>query len=72
VVDGEPKKKKKSRAKVLVVNPTQQETKNSEADILNAEVQKEQESKEFLVMPIVVMQNVGIALGIPLEKLTKE
>jgi hypothetical protein len=72
VLDGEPKKKKKkSRAKVLVVNQAQLETDNSEAEF-GQNVQKDQETEEIPVTPIVVTQNVGMALGIPPEKLTKE
>jgi hypothetical protein len=39
---------------------------------LEQTAQSDQEEEEIPVTPIVVMQNVGMALGIPPEKLTKE
>jgi hypothetical protein len=39
---------------------------------LEQTVQIDQEEEEIPVTPLVVMQNVGLALGIPPEKLTKE
>jgi hypothetical protein len=71
VIDGEPKKKKMSRAKMLVVNQTHREKENADVG-LEQNVQMDQEEEEIPVTPIVVMQNVGLALGIPPEKLTKE
>jgi hypothetical protein len=71
VIDGEPKKKKISIAKVLVVNQAHREKENADVG-LEQNIQMDQEAEEILVTPIVVMQNVGLALGIPPEKLTKE
>jgi hypothetical protein len=66
VMDVEPKKKKPSRAKMLVVNEIHSEQENAEGDLDHGQ------EEEIPVTPIVVMQNVGLALGIPPEKLTKE
>jgi hypothetical protein len=66
-MDVEPKKKKPSRAKMLVVNQIHSEQENAEEN-----VDHDQDVEEIPVTPIVVMQNVGLALGIPPEKLTKE
>jgi hypothetical protein len=71
VIDGEPKKKKMSRAKMLVVNQTHIKKENADVG-LEQNVQIDQEEEEIPVTPIVVMQNVGLALGISPEKLTKE
>jgi hypothetical protein len=71
VLDGEPKKKKLNRAKLLVVNQSSTVMENAEVS-LEQTAQIDQEEEEIPVTPIMVMQNVGLALGIPPKKLTKE
>jgi hypothetical protein len=74
VLDIQPKIKKKSRAKLLLV--TAEEIDEEEQHNLHNEDTMEEETDEaptdIPVTPLPVLQSVGIALGIAPEKLTRE
>ncbi|KAK1663842.1 hypothetical protein QYE76_052001 [Lolium multiflorum] len=74
VLDIQPKVKKKSRAKLLLVRAA--ENDEEEQHNLHNEDTREEETDEATadipVTPLPVLQSVGIALGIAPEKLTRE
>jgi hypothetical protein len=74
VLDMQPKIKKKSRAKLLLVRA--EENDEEEQHNLQKENTREEDTEEssvdIPVTPLPVLQSVGIALGIAPEKLTKE
>ncbi|KAM0875963.1 hypothetical protein ACQ4PT_036445 [Festuca glaucescens] len=67
MLEVQPKIKKKTRAKMLLIN---KETTNHKG--AQQEVPVEEQQEEIPVTPIHVLQSVGIALGIAPKKLTKD